>query len=313
MQVTPKGHVLMCRNSPGPRCVRTPEAQTLRNTIDRARRDQRTAGGWQRGVAHEGFTQDGAGRWHPATGEARALVAAADEARCTPSRTVADEPYTWVRPADNWRMTMAVDYEEHLRAKHPGVLIYVSSTITPLHVRHVTLDKIIVVADSERGKGKGSAVLAELVRDAEANGWVLGLSPTDEYGTPTEVLERFYGRYGFVPNPERLRTKREREQARNGSAKFRDGSTMLYVEKMVRPPNGQTVAPNDWLAQRREWRQANTQLAVDLYAEMNTNGRTASHAEVLAEVRERQQFVLTEAEFIQALRDDIEERTAQAA
>ena len=86
VQVTLGGHVGMCRGvaEGGRRCNRTPEAASLRNAVDRARRAARAAGsrGGVTSPVYYGFRQDGAGRWLPVTDDARALVAAADNARC---------------------------------------------------------------------------------------------------------------------------------------------------------------------------------------------------------------------------------------
>ena len=109
----------MCRAA-GRRCQRTPEALELRNAIDRARRTKASAdrrgAPTDRHTVHSGFTQDGAGRWHPATDEARALVDAAERSRCTPEPPpAANTPPSAPAPAPE-APTPAVTYTEALRA-----------------------------------------------------------------------------------------------------------------------------------------------------------------------------------------------------
>ena len=63
----------------------------------------------------------------------------------------------------------------------------------------ITLNKM-VVPESGRGKGTGSAVMQALVDYADANGKHIALTPSKEFGGSVPRLKEFYKRFGFVEN-----------------------------------------------------------------------------------------------------------------
>jgi len=63
---------------------------------------------------------------------------------------------------------------------------------------HVTLSKIVA---SEQGKGNGTRFMNDLTALADANGWILSLTPDTSFGgTSVKRLKDFYKRFGFKDN-----------------------------------------------------------------------------------------------------------------
>lgn len=101
--------------------------------------------------------------------------------------------------------------QELLRSWHPDVTLDLAENDT-----HLTLSRIVVASDA-REAGTGSRVMDELCAYADATGKTVACTPSADFGGTKGRLEKFYRRFGFVPN-----------KGRN-----KDWSTR---ESMVRPP-----------------------------------------------------------------------------
>lgn len=55
----------------------------------------------------------------------------------------------------------------------------------------------IQVPVAERRQGLGTAAMAILCREADANGWPMRLTPDSCFGTPEAALRAWYHRFGF--------------------------------------------------------------------------------------------------------------------
>lgn len=63
---------------------------------------------------------------------------------------------------------------------------------------YVTLSKIVA---AEQGQGNGTRFMEDLTKNADANGWILALTPDTTYGgTSVARLKKFYKRFGFKDN-----------------------------------------------------------------------------------------------------------------
>ena len=63
---------------------------------------------------------------------------------------------------------------------------------------YVTLSKIVA---AEQGQGNGTRFMGDLTKNADANGWILALTPDTTYGdTSVARLKKFYKRFGFKDN-----------------------------------------------------------------------------------------------------------------
>lgn len=62
-----------------------------------------------------------------------------------------------------------------------------------------TLSKVVVPKEM-RGQGVGSDFMEELVRAADADGSVVQLTPSSDFGGNKARLKEFYKRFGFVEN-----------------------------------------------------------------------------------------------------------------
>ncbi|MFT3992333.1 MAG: hypothetical protein QM680_13090 [Luteolibacter sp.] len=85
----------------------------------------------------------------------------------------------------------------------------------------VTLHKI-VVPEEERGQGKGTAFMNDLVRYADQHQKAILLSPSIDFGGTSESrLKNFYKRFGFVENKGKKRNFKTRESMiRQGDSSF---------------------------------------------------------------------------------------------
>ena len=99
-------------------------------------------------------------------------------------------------------MTRSVaGFTESLRRRYPRVEVQMSQNYCGVVVLHK-----VVVAQTERGARTGSAVIRDIIAEADERGWTLALSPaTDFGGSSRRRLEGFYRRLGFVPNRGRHR------------------------------------------------------------------------------------------------------------
>lgn len=87
-----------------------------------------------------------------------------------------------------------------LRQKYQGVKIDVSGNPS----RRYTINRV-VVPDGERNKGIGSAVMNDILSQADADGARVSLTPSGDFGGNKSRLKDFYGRMGFVENRGRAR------------------------------------------------------------------------------------------------------------
>jgi GNAT superfamily N-acetyltransferase len=85
---------------------------------------------------------------------------------------------------------------EGIRAHNPGVTIslQVSSRGGFSVLSKIELPK------SERNSGQGTRIMEEIISAADAEGIDLALTPSDAFGSSKTRLEKFYRRFGFVPN-----------------------------------------------------------------------------------------------------------------
>lgn len=65
--------------------------------------------------------------------------------------------------------------------------------------RYIILD-CIVLPVSKRKNGKGTEIMQELIDYANTYQLAIYLRPADIFGTPIEVLLKFYKKLGFVPS-----------------------------------------------------------------------------------------------------------------
>lgn len=144
-----------------------------------------------------------------------AAAAAAADPFAAPERPVATAPGVPSRDDERarWKAGEApsAPAQDLLRAWHPDLTIDLSEKDDL-----VELSRIVVPATS-RESGAGSAAMDDLVAYADASGKTVACTPSSDFGGSKGRLEKFYRRFGFVPN-----------KGRN-----KDFSTR---ESMVRPP-----------------------------------------------------------------------------
>ena len=103
------------------------------------------------------------------------------------------------------------DLTHRLREQHPGLKLELHRDTGG----YVILPLIVV---PERSRGLGTAIMTEIINQADRHGDTLALSPTSDFGGSKKRLEKFYRRFGFVPN--------------KGSSKNFD-----IQQTMIRPPS----------------------------------------------------------------------------
>lgn len=69
----------------------------------------------------------------------------------------------------------------------------------------------IVVPQSQRGQGTGSAILQDLADWADEHGIIMTLTPSSDFGGTVKRLKRLYARFGFVSNSGRNKDFRSRD------------------------------------------------------------------------------------------------------
>lgn len=79
---------------------------------------------------------------------------------------------------------------------------YPGSDLRWMEISVIRFDK------DQQGHGHGTAVMNHLTSTADANGWLLTLTPDGQWGSRVPRLKRFYARHGFVPNSGRHRDYR---------------------------------------------------------------------------------------------------------
>ena len=96
--------------------------------------------------------------------------------------------------------------QRRLEERHPGVDFWVTRRDD-----YVELNRL-VVPESERGSGAGSAFMRTLTDIADERGLVLAVTPSTDFGGSSRSrLEDFYRGFGFVENAGRNRDYRTRE------------------------------------------------------------------------------------------------------
>lgn len=101
------------------------------------------------------------------------------------------EARTWTTPAQ---------VQHALERRHPGLSLSMSASPSG----HVVVHKIVLPVQG-RGTGVGTRVMTDIVQTADRNGWSLALTPSADFGGSKTRLERFYRRFGFVPNKGRAK------------------------------------------------------------------------------------------------------------
>lgn len=92
--------------------------------------------------------------------------------------------------------------------KVPGVILDIRKTES----ERVFVLQLISVPKAKRGTGLGSQAMRTVLDWADDNGFIIALSPTDEFGTPKSRLVNWYGGFGFMPNAGRQRVEATREK-----------------------------------------------------------------------------------------------------
>lgn len=64
---------------------------------------------------------------------------------------------------------------------------------------YVSLSKIMIPKE-RRGEGLGKKIMADVVAEADRNGWSMSLTPDGEWGSSVTRLRKFYEGFGFVEN-----------------------------------------------------------------------------------------------------------------
>lgn len=90
------------------------------------------------------------------------------------------------------------DFGKHLGAKY-GAGIYVDLHAGSQPGSFVVLDSLFIPKE-QRNRGIGRAIMADLIAEADRQGWRLALTPDDVYGSSKSRLVTFYRSFGFVPN-----------------------------------------------------------------------------------------------------------------
>lgn len=96
---------------------------------------------------------------------------------------------------------------EGIRDLYPGVVV---SLQVSSNGGFSVLSKI-EIPKGERNSGQGTAVMQDIVAAADAQGIDLALTPSDAFGSSKARLEKFYRRFGFVPNKGRNKDFTTRE------------------------------------------------------------------------------------------------------
>lgn len=97
-------------------------------------------------------------------------------------------------------MRSARELEDAIGAIHPEVRLDIGGNPS----RGYTVGRI-VVPESQRGQGVGTAVMNEILESSRATGTPVGLTPSSDFGGSISGLNRFYRGLGFEPNKGRNR------------------------------------------------------------------------------------------------------------
>lgn len=119
----------------------------------------------------------------------------ATEARGTDTGVTLASP-----PEPQTRAEQVDRFGEDMLARHPGTTF----DLREVPGGWVRLSLISVPAD-QRGQGTATAMMNELVETADAEGWPLSLTASDDFGASKTRLTKFYRQFGFVPNKGRAK------------------------------------------------------------------------------------------------------------
>jgi hypothetical protein len=100
-----------------------------------------------------------------------------------------------------------------LKAEYPGLVLHLDSPSKGQGSPYTVLSHIEIPKTS-RNSGAGTAIMERIIKEADAEGWLLALTLT---ALAPAAMEKFYRRFGFVPN-----------KGRN--------KDYLTQESMIRPP-----------------------------------------------------------------------------
>ena len=104
-------------------------------------------------------------------------------------------------------VTEASDFAREVKSRYPGLVLHFNGSASS---GYVTLENISVPKDM-RGQGIATKVMKELVKEADANGWDMALTPSSDFGSSKARLVKFYSSFGFVPNSGRNKDYATRE------------------------------------------------------------------------------------------------------
>lgn len=97
-----------------------------------------------------------------------------------------------------------------LEKEYPGLILHLQSPSEGAGSSWVVLSRIEIPKAARNG-GTGTAIMERIIKEADANGWPLALTPDDAFGGSKSRLEKFYRRFGFVPNKGRAKDFTTRE------------------------------------------------------------------------------------------------------
>lgn len=83
-------------------------------------------------------------------------------------------------------------WSDELRQRYPGVEVKVEE-----RPGGWLLLETLVIPASDRGRGRGSAVMRDLIAYADEHGLKMALVPAGDYGGSPRRLRQFYARFGF--------------------------------------------------------------------------------------------------------------------
>lgn len=96
------------------------------------------------------------------------------------------------------------DLASELKAEYPGLILHLESPSKGQGSPYVVLSHI-EIPKTGRNSGAGTAIMERIIKEADSNGWPLALTPDGAFGGSKTRLERFYRRFGFVPNKGRAK------------------------------------------------------------------------------------------------------------
>lgn len=89
--------------------------------------------------------------------------------------------------------TAIQELADRLKQKFPDLDISLGGTL------YIRVSKI-VVPKKDRRNGVGTQVMNDVIEYADSVGKIVVLTPSDDFGSSTARLRKFYKRFGFVEN-----------------------------------------------------------------------------------------------------------------